>query len=139
MKKALISLIVVLSAGALMAQGNGNGNGGDELAPSKEFHVQGFAKPGGGSGSNLSYHNGGVVIRNAHVVLIFWGPSFGTSGADHAYATALQGFRNQFGTTAEYNTITQYSGEDPISGFGNIAQANLGGGSADGFDNSTPP
>lgn len=137
MKKVLLSLMVALCAGALMAQGNGNNQ--DELAPSKVFHEKGFAKPGGGGHANLIYHNGGVVIRNAKVVFIFWGPSFGTSGADHTYATSLQGFRNQFGTTGEYNTITQYSGEDPVSGFGNIALANLGGGTADSFDSSTPP
>ena len=137
MKKVLLSLMVALCAGAVMAQGNGNNQ--DELSPSKVFHEKGFAKPGGGGHANLIYHNGGVVIRNAHVVFIFWGPSFGTNGADHSYATALQGFRNQFGTTGEYNTVTQYSGEDPVSGFGNIALANLGGGTADWFDSSTPP
>lgn len=92
---------------------------------------------GGGAGGNLSYHSGGVVIRNANVVLIFWGPSF--SGADASYASQMQAFRNQFGTTGEYNTITQYYGEDPVSGYGNIATGSLQGSQADWFDNSTPP
>jgi len=91
---------------------------------------------GGGAGGGLSYHNGGVVIRNANVVLIFWGPSF--SGADASYASQMQAFRNQFGSTGEYNTITQYYGEDPVSGYGNIATGSLVG-QADWFDNSTPP
>jgi hypothetical protein len=101
MKKVLISLMVALCAGAVMAQGNGNGNNDNDLAPAKEFHVQGWAKPGGQAkpAQGLTYHTGGVVIRNAHVVFLFWGPSFGTSGADHSYATSLQAFRNQFGTT----------------------------------------
>jgi hypothetical protein len=79
--------------------------------------------------SNLTYH-GGCVIISPKVVLIFWGPSFATGGADHTYATTLQAFRDQFGTTAEYNVITQYSG---------IQLANLGSGTPDWFDTSTPP
>jgi hypothetical protein len=79
--------------------------------------------------ANITYH-GGPTITSAKVVMIFWGPSFATGGADHTYATTLQAFRNQLGTTGEYNTITQYSG---------IQLANLGSGSADWFDSSTPP
>jgi hypothetical protein len=77
----------------------------------------------------LSYHNG-PTITSAKVVFIFWGPSFASGGADHTYATTLQAFRNQFGTTGEYNVITQYSG---------IQLTNLGSGTADWFDTSTPP
>jgi hypothetical protein len=80
-------------------------------------------------GQNLSYH-GGPTITSAKVVFIFWGPSFATGGADNAYATTLQAYRNQFGTTPEYNTITQYSG---------ILLSNLQGSQADWFDTSTPP
>lgn len=79
--------------------------------------------------SNLTNH-GGPTITSAKVVFIFWGPSFATGGADHAYATTLQAFRNQYGTNGEYNVITQYSG---------ILQSNLGSGTADWFDTSTPP
>jgi hypothetical protein len=93
---------------------------------------------GGGAGGNLSYHTGGVVIRNANVVCIFWGPSFAAGGADNAYAQEIQRFRNQFGTTPEFNTITQYYGEDPVSGYGNIATGSLVG-QADWFDTSVPP
>ncbi len=78
---------------------------------------------------NLTNH-GGPTITSAKVVFIFWGPSFASGGADNGYATTLQAFRNQFGTTGEYNVITQYSG---------IQLANLGSGSADWFDTSTPP
>jgi len=79
--------------------------------------------------TNISNHGGGV-LTSAKVVFIFYGPSFGSGGADHTYATTLQAFRNQFGTTGEYNTITQYSG---------IQLTNLGSGTPDWFDSSTPP
>jgi hypothetical protein len=79
---------------------------------------------------NLTNH-GGPVITSAKVVFVFWGPSFAdAASADHTYATTLQAYRNQFGTTPEFNTITQYSG---------ILLANLGSGTADLFDTSTPP
>jgi len=89
--------------------------------------VKGAITPKAG---NLINH-GGPVITSAKVVFIFWGPTFANAAsADHTYATTLQAFRNQFGTTGEYNTITQYSG---------ISLANLGSGTADWFDTSTPP
>jgi hypothetical protein len=76
-------------------------------------------------------NHGGPTITSAKVVFVFWGPSFSNAGsADQAYATTLQNFRNQFGTTPEYNVITQYSG---------IQLANLGSGTADMFDTTTPP
>ena len=80
--------------------------------------------------SNITYHGGGVIV-SAKVVYIFWGPNFNNAAsADYSYARTLQAFRNQFGTTGEYNTITQYSG---------IQLANLGSGTADWFDTTTPP
>jgi hypothetical protein len=77
--------------------------------------------------TNITNH-GGPVITSAHVIFLFWG-SF-PSG----YTSALQSFRNQYGTNGEYNTITQYSGSN-----GTIALTNLAGGTADFFDTSTPP
>lgn len=59
--------------------------------------------------SNLVYHNG-PVIPAAHVVEIFWGPSWGTNGNPGGLASELMGFFANFGTTGEYNVITQYSG-----------------------------
>jgi hypothetical protein len=80
--------------------------------------------------ANISYH-GGPTITSAKVVFIFWGPTFNNAASpDFSYARTLQSYRNQFGTTGEYNTITQYSG---------IQLANLGSGTADLFDTSTPP
>jgi hypothetical protein len=82
------------------------------------------------SKANLSYH-GGPTITSAKVVLIFWGPSFNNAASpDFSYARTLQAYRNQLGTTGEYNTISQYSG---------IQLTNLGAGTADWFDTSTPP
>ncbi len=80
--------------------------------------------------SLLTNHGGGVVT-SAKVVFIFWGPSFSNPASpDFSYAQTLQAFRNQFGTTPEYNVITQYSG---------IQLTNLGSGTADLFDGTTPP
>jgi hypothetical protein len=80
--------------------------------------------------ANISYH-GGPTLTSAKVVFIFWGPSFNNAASpDFQYARTLQSYRNQFGTTGEYNTITQYSG---------IQLANLGSGTADMFDTTTPP
>ena len=80
--------------------------------------------------SNITYHGGGVIV-SAKVVYIFWGPSFNNAASsDFSYARTLQAYRNQFGTTGEYNTITQYSG---------IQLSNLGSGSADWFDTTMPP
>src|SRR6266576_7071010 len=128
MKKALVFVFAAALATSAFAQGNsdhevavGNGHG----KPNNE--AGGFASTG-----NLIYHSGGRVIRNAHVVMIFWGafPS--------GYTTNMQNFRNQFGTTGEYNTITQYSGIDDATGItGAINLAVLAGsGSLDYFDTS---
>ncbi|GAC1431089.1 MAG: hypothetical protein NVSMB68_03360 [Thermoanaerobaculia bacterium] len=113
-------------------------------------HVKGWAKPGGAGSNNLNYHSGGATITSAHVVYIFWSPTFNdptkASGAaqttdnsnDYNYAQTLQAFRTQFGGDPEYNTITQYYNN--IGGTTNYIQlASLGAGSADWFDTSVPP
>jgi hypothetical protein len=132
MKKALVFLFVAAVASAAFAQ---NVN---DIKPA-HAHPNGWARPGGGGAQNLTFHTGGTVIRNANVVLIFWGSTFANGGADAGYAAEIQAFRNQFGTTPEYNTITQYYGEDPVSGYGNIATGSLIGSQADWFDTSAPP
>jgi hypothetical protein len=129
MKKALVFVFAAALAASAFAQ-----QAPDILPGNSHTSVRGWAKPGGGGAQNLVYHTGGKVIRNAHVVLIFWGtfPS--------GYTTDMQNFRNQFGMTGEYNTITQYTGIDDASGTtGAIALSNLAGGPADYFDPSTPP
>jgi len=76
-----------------------------QLYPSKE-HAAGF---GGPKGANVTYHNG-LVVRQAKVVPIFWGPAatWGTSGAPSALAQHIIDFFTQFGTSPQYNVITQY-------------------------------
>jgi len=96
--------------------------------PSKERF---FARPGGAGGQNVTYH-GGPVIHSARVVAIFWGPSWGTGGADSATATHITQFFNQFGTSSHYATITQY-----YDSAGNIQTSRLG--NTAWFDPSTPP
>src|SRR4029077_14819184 len=75
----------------------------------------------------------------AHMVEIFWGPSFADpTSPDSTYASTLQNFRNQFGTTPEFNTITQYY--QVIGGVTtHIQLSNLALGTADWFDTSNPP
>ena len=86
------------------------------------------------SAANLTNH-GGPVITSVHVVFIFWGPSFNNaSSPDHTYATTLQAFRDQLGTTDWYGVLKQYCGSS-----GCIGLSNLGGGTPDLFDPSTPP
>lgn len=137
MKKVLIAVsTILLVASAAFAQNDIN-----RVNPNgQKFMAKGAAGSGGG-GSNLIFHSGGKVLRNAHVVLIFWGPSFAVGGADNTYASTMQNYRNQYGTNHEYNVITQYYGYDDNDGsYGNIAQTNLAGSAfPDVFDTSTPP
>ncbi len=127
MKKALALVFTAALAASAFA-----GDAGVELNHANRSTPSKYAG-GGGAGGNLAYHNGGTVIRNANVVMIFWG------NIPSAYASELQAFRNQFGTTGEYNTVTQYYGEDPVSGYGNIATGSLVSSQPDWFDTSTPP
>jgi hypothetical protein len=132
MKKALVFVFAAALAASAFAQN------APDITPGNSPHsmaVRGWARPGGGGSANLTYHTGGKVLLGARVVMIFWG-SFPAG-----YTTNMQNFRNQFGTTPEYNTITQYTGIDDASGLtGTIALSNLAGsGSLDYFDTSTPP
>jgi hypothetical protein len=138
MRNSSLKVVLALSCGvvALAATANAGSPGSDaKRGPWADAnHV--IYSPARGvqtnlnkAGGNLVYHNG-PTITSAKVVFIFWGPSFAAGGADNAYATQLQAFRNQFGNTPEYNTITEYSG---------IQLSNLVGSQADLFDTSTPP
>jgi len=88
--------------------------------------------------SNLIYQ-GGPVIQVAKAVLIFWGPSFtNPASPDYVYAQTLIAYRNQLGTTREYNVITQYY--EIVGGVRKyIKLSNLAAGTPDWFDSSTPP
>ena len=95
--------------------------------PTQERFAHQQARPT--RGGNLVNH-GGPTITNAHVVPIFWGPSWASGGSDASNATTIESYLASYGTTGEYNVITQYSG---------IHQSNLAGGTAAWFDTSTPP
>jgi hypothetical protein len=141
MRRALAALFIASLAPALAAQvdsgsarhyfhPNGAGPGVSESAESA------VAEPEIFGGGNLIYH-GGPVIISAKMVFIFWGPNFqNPSSPDYQYARTLQAFRNQFGTTPEFNVITQYY-QNP--GTQHIQLTNLGSGTGDWFDTSTPP
>jgi hypothetical protein len=88
---------------------------------------------GGGPNQNVTYHNG-PVIRSAKVVPIFWGPSatWGTAASPSALTQHIVGFFTQFGTSPQYNTITQYYDMS-----GGIALSSLT--TTYVIDNTTPP
>jgi hypothetical protein len=135
MKKALVFVFAAALATSAFAQNNQGDDDGNGTNQGNGHHQVNNQAGQARSGSNLIYHSGGRVILHAHVVMIFWG-SF-PSG----YTTNMQNFRNQFGTTGEFNTITQYTGIDDATGTtGTIALSNLAGSSSlDYFDTSTPP
>jgi hypothetical protein len=109
MRKTFAFIVLTLIAAFASAQRVSDLNGKQaQLYPDKD-HAPGWAKPGGGSGQNLIY-NGGPVIISAKTVAIFWGSYWGTSSNLNATASELLGFYSHFGTSPEYNTITEYSG-----------------------------
>jgi hypothetical protein len=134
MKRTLVFFAVLLIALGAFAQ-----NVPETNPNTHTFPIRGWARPGGGGGSNLIYHTGGAVIQLAHVVFIFWGPTFNDpTSSDFNYAKQLILFRNGFGSTGEYHVITQYYQN---LGSGNqFVQSNpLQGTQVDQFDTSTPP
>jgi hypothetical protein len=93
--------------------------------PTKDRFVNEYAR--GGGGGNLVNH-GGPTLTNARVVAIFWGPSWSSSDP---ISTSIASYIASFGTTGEYNVITQYS---------SIQKANLSSDNpAVWYDSSTPP
>jgi hypothetical protein len=102
-------------------------------------HVQlyptraGAARIGGAKPANVTYHNG-PVIRQAKVVSIFWGPTatWGANGSPSALAQTIIDYFGQFGTSPQYNVITEY-----YDFSGSVQLTNLS--TAYWIDNSTPP
>jgi len=111
MRKPFLVLALLAFATTAMAQRVSDLNGNHaQLYPTKDKakdQEPGWAKPGGAGAQNLLNH-GGPVIRSARVVAIYWGSYWGTQ-AGAAIRTQVDGFFGQFGTTPEYNTITQYA------------------------------
>jgi hypothetical protein len=91
MRKTFAFIVLTLIAAFASAQRVSDLNGKQaQLYPDKD-HAPGWAKPGGGSGQNLIY-NGGPVIISAKTVAIFWGSYWGTSSNLNATASELLGF-----------------------------------------------
>src|SRR5262245_30762653 len=97
------------------------------------YPTQAAAPKGGPKLPNVTYHNG-PVIRQAKVVSIFWGPSatWGTNDSPSALAQTMVNFFGQFGTSPQYNVITQY-----YDSSGSVQLTDLS--TAYFVDNSTPP
>ena len=127
-KSLWVLALLALAAPALAQRVEDEDGKHANLLRTKERHEADFAKSGGSARtSNLTYH-GGPVITSAKVVSIFWGPSWGTQSSPSFLTSTLLGFVANFGTTGEYNVITQYSG---------IQESGLG--NENWIDNSTPP
>jgi hypothetical protein len=111
MRRIVLAVAVFAFAAGAFAQRVDELNGRHvQLHPTNE-HAQeapGLAGPGGG-GQNLVNH-GGPVITSAQVVSIFWGTEWGTQTNLTQIASDTTAFFGNFGTTGEYNVITQYSG-----------------------------
>jgi len=128
MRKMLSAVALLSLASFAFAQRIDDTNGKHaQLFPSQD-KVPGWAKPGGGGAQNLINH-GGPTITFAKTVAIFWGPTWADSrGNLNSVASEMLGFYSQFGTSPEYNTITEYSG---------IQQSNLT--NTFWWDSSAPP
>jgi hypothetical protein len=140
MKRALLTAFLVPAVGLIGCAGNPSDVGEGEQAVHGELNrvhlpdqASFFARTGGGGTSNLSYHNG-PVIHAAHVVPIFWGPSWGSGGSDASNASTIQAYIANYGLTSHYAVITQY-----YDTTGKIQASNLAGGPKAYFDSSTPP
>jgi hypothetical protein len=118
MKTAILFSLALPLVGCALDSDDQTSNTDDtEQAASVEINhwihlmpVHSEAGGGGAAGGNLSNH-GGSTITNAKVVTIYWGSAWNASGAAGVdLKTSLNSFVKKFGTTGQYNTITQYSG-----------------------------
>jgi hypothetical protein len=126
-----LAAFLVFAAAALAQRVDDVNNRHTQLFPDRG-HAPGEvneAGHGGHGGQNISYH-GGPVIHTVKVVAIFWGAEWQGSGA--STASHITGFFNGFGTTGEYNVITQYS-----DGSGHINPGSIN--TATWYDTSAPP
>ena len=112
MRRFALGVVILCLAAGAQAQRVDELNGRHvQLHPTNEQanDEPGWAKPGGSSNQNITNH-GGPVIISAKVVSIFWGSEWGTQQNPNALASATMAFFANFGSTGEYNVITQYSG-----------------------------
>ncbi len=139
MKRMLAALFMASFAAGLVAQGAPAANPGSQRHHFQVRNADKLSERLIFGSSNLTYHSNGRVIVTPRVVDIFWGPSFSNlASPDSTYAQTLIAFRNQYGTTPEFNVITQYY-QNLGSGNQLIQLSSLGVGTADWFDPSTPP
>ena len=114
-------------ASSALSAGNEANNPLPRHMPTADRFVHELAGGGSAPGGNLSNH-GGPTITNAHIVAIYWGSSW---SASDPISTSLTSFIASYGTSGEYNVITQYSG---------IQKSSLGSDSpAAWYDPSNPP
>jgi len=102
-------------------------------------HVQLYPPKGNAAGlgnvkgANVIYHNG-PAIKQAKVVPIFWGAAatWGTSTTPNPLAQHIIDFFAQFGTSPQYNVITQYYDNGGSIRLSTLTTTYV-------IDNSTPP
>ena len=128
MKRALLTALLIPAM--IGCGGDPAAVGSDEQAVQPEtnhhpFLTKEFAGGGGSSGPLLNH--GGPTITAAHVVPIFWGPSWTNTDP---ISTSVTNYIAAYGTSGEYNVITQYSG---------IQKSNLLGADGAFYDPTTPP
>ncbi len=127
MKRFLATLGMIVLAVPALAQKRVVDSNGNTLHLFNARGVSALQPAPARRGNNLVNH-GGPVLTQAHVVSIFWGSVWGSTSNPSALANSLLAFYAQFGTTGEYNVITQYS---------NIGLTDLG--QTRWVDTNTPP
>jgi hypothetical protein len=139
MKKLLTGLFLASFAASLAAQQGMPDKPRIQKIPARGVAAAAELLAAGLARTNGVTYQGGPVLIQARLVFLFWGPTFANAASpDHTYATSLQSFRNQYGTSAEYNILTQYYQiVDGVKQY--IELTNLAAGTADLFDTSTPP
>jgi hypothetical protein len=133
MKTTLVLLLLISSAAGLAAQGSPGPKPATSQAGEKAV---GFLPPRGQESGlealflKIAPPPTCAVIARPKVVEIFWGPNFANPALpDYAYAQAQIAYRNQLGTSHVWGVLLQYG----------VQSVNLGAGTPDWFDTTTPP
>ena len=109
---ATASLVAVAFASTAGAAGPGrNADGSEAGRPEVMMKIRGQAKPGGGGGTQLTYHGGvgGVGVETGFdtVYLIYWGSQWNTNDPS-GEAAIQQSFFTGVGGSFWNNSVTQY-------------------------------
>src|SRR5579864_1557254 len=145
MRKSIVVLLAITAACVVpmaLAQKSELNNPLPRHLPTIQRYVVEFARSG--SGGNLVYHNGPVIVT-AYVVPIYWGPTWSTNTSTDPISSSLTNFIDggttktttdlTFGETHEFNVITQYYETGPTY----ITESNLDGAGGALYDSSPPP